>query len=59
MQIFGNLESVGGLFRNNESGELKIAKKPSENYVFPLIRLSNKWLMAIWIKASLWRVNTS
>ena len=34
-------------------------KKPSENSNFHLIRLSSKWIMAIWIKASLWRVKTS
>ena len=38
---------------------LKEVKKPSENYVFSLIRLSIKWIMAIWIKASLCWVNTS
>ena len=34
-------------------------KKPSENSNFHLIRLSSKWIMAIWIMASLWRVKTS
>ena len=34
-------------------------EKPSENSIFHLIRLSSTWIMAIWIKASLWRVNPS
>ncbi len=36
-----------------------LPQKPSENSNFHLIRLSSKWIMAIWIKASLWRVKTS
>ena len=36
-----------------------MSQKPSENSIFHLIRLSSTWIMAIWIKASLWRVNPS
>ena len=55
------LDALKGLVFRDDSQvyDLLCRKKPSENSNFHLIRLSSKWIMAIWIKASLWRVKTS